>query len=94
MDQYRLLGGRPVAVIIRLVVLSIIVGVVLSALNIRPHELIDRLRLLLQRLSELGFSVVYDIFGYFLLGAVVVIPIWLIARLIGLLTRKDEDGRR
>jgi uncharacterized membrane protein YqjE len=94
MDQYRLFGGKPIAVIIRLVVLSIIVGVVLSALNIRPHELIERLRLLVQRLSELGLSVVYDAFGYFLLGAVVVIPIWLIARLLGLLTRKEDDGRR
>jgi hypothetical protein len=93
MDRNRLLGGNPVAVIVRLVVLSIIVGVVLSALNIRPGELLYHARRLIQRIYDLGFGVFETAFGYFLLGAVVVIPIWLIARLLGLLTRKADDGR-
>ena len=36
MDKNRLFGGNPLGVLVRLVVLSIIVGVVMSALNIRP----------------------------------------------------------
>jgi hypothetical protein len=93
MDRNRLLGGNPVAVIIRLVVLSVIVGVVLSALNIRPDQLLDHVRRLIQRIYDLGFGVFETAFGYFLIGAVVVIPIWLIARLLGLLSKKQDDGR-
>ncbi|WP_072385543.1 DUF6460 domain-containing protein [Hyphomicrobium sp. CS1BSMeth3] len=93
MDRNRLFGGNPVAVIIRLVVISIIVGVVLSALNIRPDEILYHIRRLIQRISDLGFGAIETIFGYFLIGAVVVIPIWLIARLLGMF-RKEDDGRR
>ncbi len=94
MDRNRLFGGNPVAVIVRLVVLSIIVGVVLSALNIRPDEILYHIRRLFERLSELGFGAIETVFGYFLIGAVVVIPIWLIARLLGLFKRSEDDGRR
>ena len=92
MDRNSLFGGNPVAVIVRLVVLSIIVGVVLSALDIRPHELLDRLALLVQRVFDLGLPALRDAFGYFLLGAVVVIPIWIVARLLGLF-RRGDNGR-
>lgn len=94
MDRNRLFGGNPVAVIIRLVVISIVVGIVLSALNIRPDEILYHIQRLIQRISDLGFDFVVKIFGYFLIGAVVVIPIWLIARLLGAFGRKDDDVRR
>jgi len=93
MDRNRLLGGNPVAVIVRLVVLSIVVGVVLSALNIRPDQLLDHVRRLIQRIYDLGFGVFETAFGYFLIGAVVVVPIWLIARLLGLFSQKEDDRR-
>lgn len=92
MDRNQFLGGSPVAVIVRLVILSIIVGIVLSALNIRPDEILYHIQRLIQRISDLGFDFVIKIFGYFLIGAVVVIPIWLIARLFGTM-RKRDDGR-
>jgi len=90
MDRNRLFGGNPVGVVIRLVVISIIVGIVLSALNIRPDEILYHIRRLIQRISDLGFGAVETVFGYFLVGAVVVIPIWLIARLLGAF-RKDDS---
>ena len=93
MDRNTLFGGNPVAVIVRLIVISIIVGVVLSALNIRPDEILYHVQRLIQRISDLGFDFVIKVFGYFLVGAVVVIPIWLIARLLGVM-RKGDDGRR
>jgi len=92
MDQRQLFGGNPVAVIVRLVILSIIVGIVLSALNIRPTEIIYHIRRLFQRLYDLGFASIESVAEYFLIGAVIVIPIWLIARLFGLM-RKRDDGR-
>lgn len=71
MDRETLFGGNAFATIIRLAVLSIIVGIVLSALDITPRDLLFRLRLLVQRVYDLGF------------GAVVVVPIWLLTRLFG-----------
>jgi hypothetical protein len=93
MDRNRLFGGNPVAVIVRLVILSVVVGIVLHALNIQPHELLDRLNLLIRRLFNLGFESFEQVLRFFLIGAVVVIPIWLIARLLGLLSKKQDDGR-
>lgn len=83
MDSERLFGGNPLGVILRLAVLSIIVGVVMSALDITPRDLVWRLRLFVQRLYDLGFGAVEQVLGYLVLGAVVVVPIWVIARLVG-----------
>lgn len=84
MDRERIFGGNPVSVIIRLVLLSIVVGIVLSALGITPDNLFYHLNLLVRRLYDMGFGAVEWIFGYFLIGAMIVIPIWLLARLIGM----------
>jgi hypothetical protein len=88
MDKQRLFGGNPIGVVVRLVVLSIIVGIVLSALNVRPENLVWHVRLLLRRIYDLGFGAIGGLIDYFLLGAVVVIPIWLIARLLGAMRRR------
>ncbi len=93
MDRNGFFGGNPIAVIVRLVILSIVVGVVLSALNIRPDEIIYHIRRLLRWLAELGFDSIESVIGYFLLGAVVVVPIWLIARLLGVFSRRSDDKR-
>lgn len=83
MDSERLFGGNPLGVVLRLAVLSVIVGIVLSALDITPRDLIWRLRLFVQRIYEMGFGAVEQVLGYLLLGAVVVVPVWIIARLVG-----------
>jgi hypothetical protein len=82
MDRDTIFGGNPLAVLIRLVVLSIIVGIVLSALDITPRDLVFRLRILLQRVYDMGFGAVEWAVQYFLLGAVIVVPIWIVARLL------------
>jgi hypothetical protein len=83
MDMERIFGGNPWAVIFRLVVLSIVVGIALSALGLTPGELIRRLDFIVARLYELGFRWVEWLIGYFLIGAVIVVPIWLVARFLG-----------
>lgn len=83
MDMDRFFGGNPIGVIVRLVILSVVVGIALSALGLTPAELFRRLDFLLARLYEFGFRWVEWLVGYFLIGAVIVVPIWLIARLIG-----------
>ena len=75
----------------RLVLLSIVVGIVLSALGIRPTELFHYVDMLVRRLYDFGFAWVEWLFRYFLIGAVVVIPIWLITLLFGALRRRSKD---
>ncbi len=92
MDRDRIFGGNPLAVALRLAVISIIVGIVMSALDIRPENLFYHLRLIVQRISSLGFGAVESVIGYLVLGAVVVVPIWLIVRIVGAL-RSGGDQR-
>lgn len=93
MDRETLFGGNPLGVIVRLVLLSIVVGIVFSALDITPQNLIWRLQLLVRRITDMGFEAFAWAGRYFLLGAVVVVPIWLIARVLGLMGGKSGDGR-
>jgi hypothetical protein len=78
----RFLGGSPLAVLFRLILLSILAGVVLAAIGFDPWNILTSIRLLLQRLWDLGFDTVNWLWRYFLLGAVIVIPIWLISRML------------
>jgi hypothetical protein len=77
----RFFGGPPIMVLMRLVLLSILVGVVLSALGLDPWNILPSLRRLLLTVWDMGFDAVTWVWRYFLLGAVLVIPIWLIMRL-------------
>jgi hypothetical protein len=78
---YRFLGGSPMAVAFRLILLSILVGVVLAAIGFDPWNILKSIRLLFQRLWDLGFDAVNWLWRYFLLGAVIVLPIWLLTRI-------------
>lgn len=88
----RFLGGSPGVVLIRLSVISLIVGILLSALGLSPYDIINSIRTLAQRIYDMGFEAIEWIFRYFLLGAVVVFPIWLIARLVKMTGRRSGSG--
>ena len=88
----RFLGGSPGVVLIRLSVISLIVGILLSALGLSPYDIINSIRTLAQRIYDMGFDAVEWIFRYFLLGAVVVFPIWLIARLVKMTGKRSGSG--
>jgi hypothetical protein len=78
----RFLGGSPLAVLAKLVLLSILIGVVLSALGLDPWDIVSSIRRLIRNVWEMGFDAVKWLWQYFLLGAVIVIPIWLIMRVL------------
>ena len=77
----RFLGGPPLAVFGKLVLLSILVGVVLAALGFDPWNIVESIRRLLNWIWDLGFDAIVRLWRYFLLGAVIVVPIWLVVRL-------------
>ena len=79
----RFLGGTPLSVAFRLILLSILVGVVLAAIGFDPYNILRSIQLLFQRLWNLGFDAINWLWRYFLLGAVIVIPIWFLSRLFG-----------
>ena len=78
----RFLGGSPLAVLGRLILLSILIGFVLHAFGFNPFNIIESIRNLFEAIWNLGFDAVHWLWRYFLLGAVIVIPIWLIMRLV------------
>ena len=78
----RFLGGSPGRIAIQLVAMSFIVGIILSVLGVSPYDILSGLERLVRRIYNMGFDTVEWIFRYFLLGAVVVIPIWLIMRVL------------
>lgn len=79
----RFLGGSPLSVAFQLILVSILVGVVLAAIGFDPWNIVESVRLLLHSLWGLGFDAVNWLWRYFLLGAVIVIPLWLLSRLFG-----------
>jgi hypothetical protein len=74
-------SGTTLATVIRLALLSVVVGVVLSALQIRPTEIFSYIKRAIDWVYSLGFGAIEWAFQYFLVGAMIVIPIWLISRL-------------
>jgi hypothetical protein len=79
----RFLGGSPLTVAFRLILLSILVGVVLAAIGFDPWNILTSIELLFRRIWALGFDAVNGLWRYFLLGAVIVIPVWLLSRMFG-----------
>jgi hypothetical protein len=78
----RFLGGSPLAVLGRLVLLSVLVGVVLAAIGFDPWNIVYSIRRLFQWIYDFGYDAVSGLWRYFLLGAVIVVPIWLLSRLL------------
>ena len=74
-------GGSPLAVLGRLILLSILVGVILSALGLDPFDIIHSIERLVRSIWNMGFDAFRWLWRYFLLGAVIVIPIWILVRL-------------
>ena len=78
----KVFGGSPLAVLGRLILLSILIGVILSALGLDPFDIVHSIERLIRSLWNLGFDAFRWLWRYFLLGAVIVIPIWLLTRLL------------
>ncbi len=78
----RFLGGSPLAVIIKLALLSILVGFVLTVIGLDPRNILWSIEALVRTVLDLGFEAFDWLWRYLLLGAVIVVPIWLLMRLL------------
>ena len=78
----RFLGDTPMRVVLKLAVFSVIAGVVMSALGWSPRIIYDGIIRFFQSLWNLGFDAIYNSFEYLFLGAAIVVPLFLIIRLL------------
>ena len=78
----RFLGGSPLAVLVKLILVSLIVGALLMWLNIRPADVFTMLSSLVNRLWYLGFDAIREFGTYIVAGAAIVLPVWLILRIL------------
>jgi hypothetical protein len=87
----RFLGDTPLRVFLRLLVLSFFVGLVLSALSIRPADIYWWVERTVLRIYDTGFAFFTDSLDYLIAGALVVVPLFLLARLFRLGGRRRAE---
>ena len=78
----RFLGDSPLRVVLKLIVVSFLVGLVMSAFGWSPFDIVEAVRDFLTRIWNMGFSAVDRFFDYFLLGAAVVVPVFIVLRVL------------
>ena len=66
----------------KLILVSLIVGALLMWLHITPADVFEELASLVGRLYNLGFQSLRDFGTYIVAGAVIVVPVWLVIRLL------------
>ncbi|HXV30823.1 MAG TPA: DUF6460 domain-containing protein [Sinorhizobium sp.] len=78
----RFLGDSPLRVLVKLVVVSILVGFVMTIFDWYPADIYHGIRNFLLDLWHKGFAALGRVGDYLLLGAAIVIPAFLILRLL------------
>jgi hypothetical protein len=78
----RFLGDTPARTLVKLIVISFIVGAVMSAFNWYPLDIVIAVRDFLVNLWNLGFAALGRFGDYLVLGAVIVIPVFLVIRVL------------
>ena len=77
-----LIGGSPGAVALRLLVVSFLAGIVLVAMGFQPETLYEGVWRTIRHLTDYGLEDVKHIGRILLTGAMVVLPVWLLLRLL------------
>ena len=77
----RVFGGSPLSVLFRLALLSILAGVVLTNVGLDPWNMWSSVEVLARHIYAMGFDAVRWVWRYLLLGAMIVVPAWLLMRL-------------
>ncbi len=75
-------GGSPIAALLRLIVVSFVVGLLLVSFGFDPMTLFDEAVRTARHIVEYGLTDVRQIGRILLTGAMVVVPVWLVLRLL------------
>ncbi|MEX2248774.1 MAG: DUF6460 domain-containing protein [Parvibaculum sp.] len=78
------------AIIFKLAVASIAVGIVLAILGIRPIDLWRDFLATAANIWSMGFEAIEWSMQYLVLGAIVVVPIFIVVRLWTMMTEREK----
>jgi hypothetical protein len=78
----RFLGDSPLRVLVKLIVLSLVVGLFMSVFDFTPWDFWYALRDAVLHVWYMGFDAIDRFLGYIVLGAVVVIPVFFVLRVL------------
>jgi hypothetical protein len=78
-----IIGGSPASVLLRLLVVSFVVGLILAMFGFDPETVYESIERGVRRLIEFGLTDFRQLGRILLTGAMVVLPIWLVLRLLG-----------
>lgn len=78
----RFLGDSPMRVIVKLIVISLIVGFLMSVFHWTPWDIYRALRETVLRIWHMGWDALGNFVQYIILGAMVVVPAFLIVRVL------------
>lgn len=93
----RFIGGSPLTVLIRLGVVSLLVGALMSWLGIDAVDIIRDIERGVLHLWGSGFAALGNIGRTAVAGALVVVPVWFVVRLLRYRdprSRRDRDDAR
>lgn len=76
------LGGSPASVALRLLVVSFVVGMILAAFGFEPWDIIDGFARMARHAVEFGLSDIRQVGRVLATGALVVLPVWLVLRVL------------
>jgi Ca2+-dependent lipid-binding protein len=78
----RFLGGSPVAVVVKLVLLSLVVGFLLTYFGLTAWDLFEWVQTSIARLWRQGWRALGDVGQWLVAGAIIVVPLWLLSRVL------------
>ena len=77
----RLVGGRPLAVVTRLLLVSRLVGFFMTLFGVDVHDIMRGAVEMVEDALRDGSGVIRSVLGYIVTGAAIVVPVWLVLRL-------------
>jgi hypothetical protein len=78
----RLLGDTPGRTAVKLLILSVVVGFIMSMMGLSPWDLVRFIDNGIRELWHSGFRALGRIGDYLLVGAMIVIPVFIILRIL------------
>lgn len=78
----RFLGDTPLRVAVKLLILSVALGFLMSVFGLYPDDILRGVRDFVIGLWEKGFAALGQVGDYLVLGAVIVVPVFLLIRIL------------
>jgi len=76
------LGDSPLRVIIKLLILSVAAGFLMSIFGLYPDDILRAVRNFVLEVWDTGFATLGRVGDYLLLGAVIVVPAFILIRML------------